>query len=125
MAKQRKRILLFPNGQSMKAGRKRLPVFEPHDLRSLLSEAKENADDFAVLRAFRRRNELQIKELLKRLGLDPTRPDVWQRGFLYLAHYQHGVGCIAWYPRRTNKNAVTWRLDHDIALLHEVGILMS
>jgi hypothetical protein len=81
MAKQRKRILLFPNGQSIKARRKRLPVFEPHDLRSLTSEAKGKSDDFADLRALRRRNELQMKELLERLGLDPTLPDAWQRGF--------------------------------------------
>jgi len=125
MAKQRKRILLFPNGQSIKARRKRLPVFEPHDLRSLMSEAKGKSDDFADLRALRRRNELQMKELLERLGLDPTLPDAWQRGFFFLAHYHHGVGCIAWYPRRTNRNAVTWQVDHDIALLHEVAILKS
>ena len=82
MANRRKRILLLPNNdQSIKARRKRLPVFEPHDLRSLISEAKGKSDDLAVLRAVRRRNELQMKELLKRLGLDPTLPDAWQRGF--------------------------------------------
>jgi hypothetical protein len=81
MANRRKRIVLFPNDQSTKARRKRLAVFEPHDLRSLISEAKEKSDDFADLRALRRRNELQMKELLKRLGLDPTLPDAWQRGF--------------------------------------------
>jgi hypothetical protein len=126
MANRRKRILLFPNNdQSTKARRKRLPVFEPHDLRSLMSEAKGKSDDFADLRALRRRNELQMKELLKRLGLDPTLSDAWQRGFFLLAHYHHGVGFIAWYPRRTNRNAATWQVDHDIALLHEVAILKS
>ena len=126
MAKRRKRILLLPNNdRSIKVRRKKLPVFEPHDLRSLISEAKVKSDDLAVLRALRRRNELQMKVLLKRLGLDPTLPDAWQRGFFFLSHYHHGVGFIAWYPRRTNRNAATWQLDHDIALLREVAILRS
>jgi hypothetical protein len=126
MANRRKRILLFPNKyQSIKAQRKKLPVFEPHDIRSLISEAKGKSDNFAVLRALRRRNELQMKELLERLGLDPALPDAWQRGFFFLAHYHHGVGCIGWYPRRTNRNAVTWQVDHDIALLRELMISRS
>ena len=47
------------------------------------------------------------------------------REAFFLAHYHHGVGFIAWHPRRTNRNAATWEVDHDVALLHEVVVLRS
>jgi hypothetical protein len=64
-----------------------------------------------------------MKELLRCLGIDASKPDAWQRGFFRLANLHHGVGQLAWYPRRTNRNASTWTSDHDLALLREVMIL--
>jgi hypothetical protein len=129
MAKARKRrskILLFPKEDDVRSARRKLPVFDPHDLRSLISEAKKNDEvdvDTAVLLAFRRRTESQMKDLLRRLGVDPSRPDAWERGFFHLALLHHGVGYLAWYPRRTNRNSATWTSTHDLALLQEVIVL--
>jgi hypothetical protein len=124
--KQRSKIALFPKDEEVKSARRKLPVFDPHDLRSLITEAKTNhkADvDAAFLFAFRRRNNDQMKDLLRRLGVDPSRPDAWERGFFHLAFLHHGVGHLAWYPGRTNRNSATWTPTHDLALLQEVIVL--
>jgi hypothetical protein len=67
-----------------------------------------------------------MKELLlRRLEIDASKPDAWQRGFFRLANLHHGVGQLAWYPRRINRNASTWTSDDDLALLREVMILQQ
>jgi hypothetical protein len=124
--KQRSKISLFPKDHEVESARRKLPVFDPQDLRSLINEAKtnDNADvDTAFLLAFRRRNDTQMKELLRRLGVDPSRSDAWERGFFHLALLHHGVGHLAWHPRRTNRNSATWTPTHDLALLREVVVL--
>jgi hypothetical protein len=124
--KQRSIIPLLPKDQEVTNARRKLPVFDPHDLRSLISEAKKNDEadvDAAFLFAFRRRNDAQMKDLLRRLGVDPSKPDAWERGFFHLAVLHHGVGHLAWYPHRTNRNAARWAPTHDLALLREVIVL--
>ena len=124
--KQRSKILLFPKENEVRSARRKLPVFKPHDLRSLVSEAKTNGNtdiDTAFLLTFRRRNDAQMQDLLRRLGVNPARSDAWQRGFFHLANLHHGVGHLAWYPHRTNRNSATWTSSHDLALLREVFLL--
>jgi hypothetical protein len=125
--KRKKQILLLPPDREVEARRKKLPIFEAHDLRSLLAEAKASqhvdGDDAAVLAALRRRNEMQMQKLLRALGVDPSRPDTWKRGFFLLAYYHHGVGHLAWYPQRTNKNAAKWTRAQDLELLRQVIML--
>lgn len=122
--KSKKRI---PPDRWVEAKRKKLPVFKAHDLRSVLAEAKTSqhveGEDIAVLAALRRRNEVQMQRLLRALGVDPSRPDAWARGFFLLAHYHHGVGQLAWRPRRTNANAAKWTPAQDLELLREVIML--
>ena len=125
-SRKRSKISLFPTDQQIKAWRGRLPKFEPHDLRSIVDEAKasKNEDlEIAFVLALRRQNEQQMKKLLRCLEIDSSKPDAWQRGFFRLANLHHGVGQLAWYPRRTNSNASTWTSRHDRALLREVMIL--
>jgi hypothetical protein len=55
--------------------------------------------------------------------VDPLRPDAWERGFFWLALLHHGVGYLAWYPRRTNRNSATWTPAHDYLLLQEAFAL--
>jgi hypothetical protein len=124
--KHRCKISLLPEDGEVRSARRKLPVFHPHNLRSLISEAKKNNEadlDTAFVLAFRRRNEAQLKHLLRRLGVDPSKPDAWERGFLHLAVLHHGVGHLAWYPRRGNRNSATWTPAHDVALLREVILL--
>jgi hypothetical protein len=124
--KARSKISLFPPDQRIDAWREKLPVYPAHDLRSLVSEAKKLATadvDLAFISVFRRRNENQTKDLLRRLGVDPARSDAGWRGFFMLATIHHGVGHIAWDRPRTNRNSATWTLDHDRTLLREVTIL--
>jgi hypothetical protein len=124
--RQRSKVLLFPKDHEVKSARRKLPIFDSHDLRSLITEAKTSDEtdfDSAFLLAFRRRNSAQMKDLLRRLGVDPSRADAWERGFLHLAFLHHGVGHLAWYPRRTNRNSATWTPAHDLALLREVTLL--
>ena len=124
---RKKQILLLPPDREIGGGRKKLPVFKPHDLRSLLAEAKASqnvdGDDIAVVVAFRRQNVIQMQRLLLCLGVDPSQPNAWEKGFFLLAHYHHGVGQLAWYARRTNKNAVKWAYAQDLELLREVIML--
>jgi hypothetical protein len=124
--KQRSIIPLLPKDHEVKSARRKLPVFDAHDLRSLITEAKRNDQgdmDTTFLFAFRRRNDTQMKDLLRRLGVDPSRADAWERGFFHLAFLHHGVGHLAWYPRRTNRNSASWTPTHDLALLREVTLL--
>jgi hypothetical protein len=125
--KQRSKISLFPKDHhEVKSARHKLPVFDPHDLRSLITEAKTNDTtdvDAAFFLAFRRRNDAQMKKLLRHLGVDPSSSDAWERGFFRLAFFHHGVGHLAWYPRRTNRNSATWTPAHDLALVREVIVL--
>jgi hypothetical protein len=124
--KQRSKIFLVPKDDDVKSERRKLPVFAAHDLRSLVADAKKHdtADfDTAFLLAFRRRNDAQMKNLLEHLGVDPSMPDAWERGFFHLAFLHHGVGHLTWYPRRTNRNSATWTPDQDFMLLREVFIL--
>ena len=128
MPSQRKRhskSLLPLSEEMLKADRKRLPIFKPHDLRSLVNEAQAGQPDAdaGLVVALRRRNSDQMKDLLRRLGVDPSQPDAWSKGFFLLAYYHHGVGHLAWYPRRTNKNAAKWKPTHDLDLLREVFLL--
>jgi hypothetical protein len=120
------KILLGSSHQD--ATGERLPRFEPHDLRSLVNEARASkAADFgkAFLSAFRQRNREQIDELLQSLGVERSQPDVWERAFFLLAFYHHGLGQIGWSPRRTNKNAAAWTRKHDMVLLKKVTTLMA
>lgn len=120
---------LFPSDQQIAAIRKKLPIFKAHDLRSLLAEAKasQNAegDDIALVAALRQCTADQIQDLLRRLGVDPSQPDAWQRGFYLLAACHHRIGYLAWYPRRTNRNAARWTPEHDYELLREVTVLKA
>ncbi len=120
---------LFPPDQQIAAIRKRLPIFKAHDLRSLLAEAKasQNAEgnDIALVAALRRRTTIQIRDLLRHLGVDPSRPDAWKGGFYLLAFYHHRIGHLAWHPRRSNRNAARWTPEHDYDLLREVTVLKA
>jgi hypothetical protein len=124
--KKQSKISLFPTDQQINSLRKKLPVFKAHDLRSLISEsgASSKVDlDTALISVFRKRNEIQMNDLLQRLGVDTSQPDAWLKGFFHLATIHHGVGHIAWYPPRGNRNSATWTPTHDAALLSEVIIL--
>jgi hypothetical protein len=113
-SRKRPKILLFPTDEQIRTWLGRLPKFEAHDLRSIINEVKANGNEnleIAFVLALRRRNEEQMNELLRRLEIDPSKSNAWQRGFFRLANLHHGLGQLAWYPRRTNTNASTWTSD--------------
>lgn len=120
---------LFPPDQRIAAIRKTLTIYKPHDLRSLLAEAKAHqnpdGDDIGLAAALHRRNSVQVEDLLRRLGTDPSQPNAWRQGFYQLAVCHHRVGHVAWYPRRTNRNAARWTTDHDYELLRGVAVLRA
>ena len=121
-------IVQHPDPRKLNATRKRLPKFNPHDLQPILNAARavegQSWSDHAVLE-IRRRNQKQMADLLRRLGVDPSQPDAWQRGFFVLAFYHHGVGNLTWRIPRTNRNAATWTNAADLNLLREVTTLMA
>jgi len=127
--KERMQIVLGHTDEHIKAHCKKVRLFEPHDLRSLISEARAIGGDSerekAVLLAIKERNHLQMVDLLRQLGIDSSQSDAWQRGFLRLACLHYGVGRLALHHARTNKNAVTWRASDDLRLLEEVTKLMG
>jgi hypothetical protein len=117
----------FPPDKVIAAKRKQLPRFEPDDLRSLVNEARSatGQSDFdpAFVMALRQRNNNQLGQLLRALNVDQSKPDAWERAFFLLALIHHGVGHFAWYPRKTNKNAAMWSVDHDVVLIKEIFTL--
>lgn len=116
-------IMLLATEQQLNDLRKKLPVFQAHDLRSLYAEGKaiNPADaDAGTLVAYRRRNDDQLRQLLRSLGIDPSHPDAYLRGFFWLAILHHGAAGLAWRPRRTNRNAATWTPTADYELLMHV-----
>jgi hypothetical protein len=121
--RMRPTIKLLPNSRDFEERRKKLPKFKPHHFRLLIQYAKDQKTD--VISVFRSRNEDQTRQLLEGLGVDPSQPDEWRRGFFRLAHYHHGVGHISWSPRRTNSNPTTWTLDRNLVLLREVSTLAA
>jgi hypothetical protein len=96
-----------------------VPSFNPHDLRTLVAEAAAGGDH-AFLLAFRQHTQNQAIKLLTQMGIDPSQPDAWQRGFFWLAYCYCGVGHLAWHERRSNKNAATWTPDKELKLLEAV-----
>src|SRR5580704_9886297 len=123
--KERIQILAGHTDEHIRAQCKKLTLFEPHDLRSLISEARASETDSgldqAVVSALRRRNQSKMNDLLRRLGVDPLQPDAWQRGFLQLACRHYGVARLALHHHpRTNRNAATWTNTDDLKLLVEV-----
>jgi hypothetical protein len=127
--KERIQILVGHTDQHIKAQCKKLPLFEPHDLRSVISEAQaseaDSGPDQAVVLALRRRNQLQLIDLLRRLGIDPSQSDAFKKGFLQLALNHYGVGRLAWHRPRTNRNAAIWTANDDLNLLMEVTRLKA
>jgi hypothetical protein len=77
-------------------------------------------DDAALILDLRRRTQDQLAVLLRSLGINPSLPDAWARGFFLLAHYWHGVGHFALRAQRKNRNAATWTIEHNLALLEEI-----
>ncbi len=75
MKKQSKgRIVLFPNDQQLKTLGDNLPSFSAHDLRALVKEAESNdkvRSPYQFVFALRRRSDLQLKDLLRGLGVEP------------------------------------------------------
>jgi len=127
--KERMQIVLGHTDEHIKAYCKKVRLFEPHDLRSLISKARASGGDSerekAVLLAIKERNQLQMVDLLRQLGIDSSQYDAWQRGFLRLACCHYGVGRLALRHARTNRNAVTWRASDDLKLLEEVSKLRA
>ena len=127
--KERVRILVGHTDEHIKAQCKKLLLFEPHDLRSLISEARAGGGDTGleqgVVSALKERNQRQMVDLLCRLGIDPSQPDSWQKGFLRLAYYHYGIGRLAWQPLRTNRRAATWTPCDDLNFIMEVTKLKA
>ena len=105
LRRKRKRAssVLWPSEAEVTASRERLPQFDPHDLRSLVNDARsaspQGDTDAAFITALRERNNQQISELLRALNVDRSRPDVWQRAFIRLAFIYHGMGHLEWRRR--------------------------
>jgi hypothetical protein len=127
--KEPTQILIGHTDEHIKARCKKLDLFKPHDFRSVISEARasaKNSDlDQEVMLALKRRNERQLIDLLRRLGIDLSQPDAWQKGFLRLAHDHYGVGRLAWHRPRTNRNAANWKESDNLNLLMEVTRLKA
>jgi hypothetical protein len=121
MAKKKEPLLLSPSRKQLRETENRLPRFDPIDLRSLLALAGKRTGaqsaDGKVLIALRDRIEEQTEELLRGLGCDPAEFN-WQIAFIRLARIHHGLGRLAYAPKRTNsKGAEKWKNEHTLRLL--------
>lgn len=119
----------WPTETELAAEREQLPQFDPHDLQSLVKEARlkspQGDTNAAFIAVLRERNNHQISELLLALSVDSSRPDVWKRAFIRLAYFHHGMGHLEWRSRNPTKNAATWSSEHDMKLLEEMGALKA
>jgi hypothetical protein len=127
-ARRKSPHILYPSTrQQIESVQKKLPTFNPRDLRSLVNAAKK-AELGNVNKAFTNEYEARVHEqeteLLRGLGINPGEPNAWREAFRLLATYDRGLGQISWTPQRSNKgNASRWTNDHNLNLLREVTIL--
>jgi hypothetical protein len=127
--KERIRIFVGDTDEHIKAQHKKISLFKPHNLQSQIREARASRGDSgldqAVVLVLKRHNQLQLVDLLRRLGIDPLQSDACQRGFLELACLHYGVGRLALHHSRTNRNPAKWTPKHDLELLREVTKLKA
>ena len=97
-------------------------LFEPHDWQSLVSKSHTSGSELGqtVVLAIRQSNQRQMLDLLRRLGIDPSQPDAWKKGFFRLACRHYGVGRVARRLSRPSRNAATWSASDDLRLLELV-----
>jgi hypothetical protein len=104
-------VLLFPQPDQIARFRKRLPRFASLPVRDL------NGGDILDVR---RKIDEQLAQLLGSMGIHPTEPNAWRRGFFMLANMHCGVGHLVWQPCKTNKNAAKLSSNDDWALFSAV-----
>jgi hypothetical protein len=86
---------------------RKLPLFDPTDTQQLLAEARvlsggETTVDDAVAKLRAEKVKAQATELVKALGFDLDRPNVWEEAFGRLALIHYGVGrMVHRLPRQT------------------------
>ena len=91
---------------------RRLRRFPPHDGAEIAEEALKTASDrrqvFAeMVRIWKRRNDEQIQQVLKALGLD-EQPVDFERAFRRLINVQFGASHIQIDGPATNRSAALW-----------------
>lgn len=116
--RSRRTVQIYPNAETLNELKARLPIFQPHDVTSVLelptSKAKEEADRVtaAVI-------DGQLDQLLNALGVGRSTANCWRRGFQLLAMIHYGTGHFVFDKRRQPKvgtSSSTTEQDH---LLHE------
>ncbi|MGD0148596.1 MAG: hypothetical protein ABSB77_08430 [Xanthobacteraceae bacterium] len=89
MSLTKRRRIVFPDSEQLKARRKSLPKFKPLELDELAKRPRADddpEDDFARLtRTLQQENNRRMVVLLRHMGVDVAQPDAWHRGFFLLA----------------------------------------
>lgn len=103
----------------------KLCEFPPHDLNELCPNDERMPSDLSgyesVVSEYRRRNDQQLAELVRSLGLNLADPNVWQKAFFKLAMFYCGVGHLSWKPPRgSNRRAAKWTSEQDQLLYREM-----
>ena len=113
-------VQLSASADELEKTRDKLPQFDPVDLRSLVAAAKKQTGtqtaEEKIINELGNRIKEQTEELLRSLACDPAELK-WQTAFMRLARIHHGLGMLAYAPKRTNSNARTWTWEHDFRLL--------
>lgn len=102
------------------------PRFAPHNCLALMEEAKRanpEDPDAVYIQVLREANEKPFRKVLEHWGLDGEMSVASRKALFKLAIAKYGLGRVAVYRGRHNKNARTWTTDHDVHLLMEVKIL--
>jgi hypothetical protein len=99
------REALVPDDESVAAGLRSLPRFDPYPTSDILSEARALMSatttlDDAVSIAWGRLQTRQLEVLIRALGLDPGAPNVHRVALTRLAGIHHGLGRLVhrWVP---------------------------
>jgi hypothetical protein len=122
---KRREFLLPPDDQILQSA-SALPIFEPADARQLLAQAQalsgDGQTDDAVAKLHDERLKAQASELVKALGLDLARPNVWQEAVRRLAVIHHGAGRLV-YGRFSRPQSCPRNPNDDALLLAEVACM--
>src|ERR1700676_5054972 len=119
---------IIPTTKQLNAGRSKLPIYGPLDLRDLVNKAKARGGedvDAAFTLEYKKAIKDRASALLKLLVVDHSHPEAWYIGFVLLATYFRGLAQLRWKPKPTNRNAARWMPDHDLNLIREVTILKA
>ena len=127
--RQSKTVRVSPGQNELDEMQKRLPRFEPFDLRQLLIETKDKHGQARTAAAMDVHLEAlkasQIRLILKALKVKENDAHLWKKAFLRVCYILLGLGHLGLSLPKRNRNAAGWTIDNNLMLTQAVRELRA